>query len=377
VKAWPLTLSLLGLTTSCVSTPEDTAQQQPKSCEEDCRPFRTGLIKLAPDLDAIKPLGNIDESGWALATQQLIGSMDDKWVGAYDLKKKTFSWWLEANSELTAPAEVFGSWAILPLRDGRLVKVETQTGKKLWETRLSRFVATRMTLSGTTLLAFTTDQKLFAVDFQTGQNLWLFDAGSPANLLLRSAAGPVVAGNEVFVGTSEGQVMSLNLQSGKENWKLDPGGGDARFRDIVGEIGLGNRQIYVARYDGLVFAVDTLQRPSDVLWKETLPSITSAAYRDGILYIGCLNGDVFALQAGSGRQVWKTNLGQTVKSLTIGERALFVGGSQGRVSSLSIGSGALLWHDDVQGLLTRSPVVVDEQIYFATGLKVLYGYRVL
>lgn len=382
MKIWLKSVFILGIlaASGCVT------QEKQEGCDVDgvtssreansCRPFRTGIVKMAPDLDASKPLGAIDEAGWTLANNLLIGSVEPEWVGGYELKTKKFAWWLKTSSDLTAPAEVFGSWAMLALRDGRLLKVETQTGKIVWEARLNRFVSSRMALSGSTLLVYSVDQKLFALDFQTGQNIWVFDAGSPTNLLLRSASGPVVSGSEVFIGSSEGELRSINLASGKENWSLDPGRDDARFRDVVGEIGRGNNQLYVSRYDGLVFGVDTTQRPSDVLWKEKFPTITVSAYRDGTIYIGCINGDLVALQASSGRQLWKTNLGQSLKTLTIGEKALFVGGSQGRISAVSNTNGALLWHDDLQGIIARQPVVANEQIIFATGLKVLYSYKI-
>lgn len=372
-----LALALSG----CVTAEKNDKQQGQNLCSDNiegsCRPFRTGFIKLDPELDAIKPLGMIDESGWSVAGNLLIGAIDPSWVVGYDLGKKKVSWWLKTETDLTAPIEVFGSWAILALRDGRILKVDTKTGKTAWEARLNRFVSTRMALSGTTLIAYSVDQKLFGLDFQSGQSIWVYDAGLPSNLLLRSAAAPVVAGNEVYIGTSEGEVHAVALGTGKEIWKMDPGGEDTRFRDVVGEIGLGQHQVYVTRYDGTVFAIDTLQRPTDPLWKEKFPSITTSAYRDGTLYLGGLNGDLIALQASSGRQLWKTKLGQSVKSLTIGENAIFVGGSQGRVTALSNAKGEILWYDDLHAILSRQPVVVDEQIYFATGLKVLYGYKIL
>jgi outer membrane protein assembly factor BamB len=343
----------------------------------NCRPFRTGMIKLDPVLDAQKPIGAIDESGWTMATDVLIGSVDPEWVSAYHLKSKKFTWWLKIPESMTAPAEVFGSWAIIPLRDGRLLKVETQTGKQLWETRLSRFVTAKTTLSGNVLLAYSADQKLYAIDFQSGQHLWVYDTGATANLLLRAGAGPVVAGSEVIFGTTEGDVRSVSLNSGKENWRLDPSREDFRFRDVVGEIGLGNHQIYVARSDGLVFAVDILHRPNDVLWKESFTSVTSTSYRDGTYVVGCINGDLIALQASTGRQLWKVNLGESIKTITIGEKAIFVGGSQGRITAVSGANGQILWHDDLEGVLTRQPIVVEDEIYFATGLKVLYSYKVL
>lgn len=367
---------------ACATTEsKDSSKQNPRVCrdalDDSCRPFRSGFIKLDRELDAIKPLGVIDEAGWSVAGNLLIGALNPNWVVGYELASEKVNWWLKTDTDVTAPIEILGSWALLALRDGRILKVETKTGKVVWETRLNRFVSSRMALSGTTLLAYTVDQKLFGLDFQSGQNLWVYDAGLPGNLLLRTAASPVVAGNEIYLGTSEGEVHAVALATGKELWKMDPGGDDARFRDVVGEIGLGQNQIYVTRYDGTVFAVDTMQRPSEPQWKEKFPSITSSAYRDGTLYIGGLNGDLIALQASSGRQLWKTNLGQSIKSLTIGENAVFVAGSQGRITALSNAKGEILWHDDLRGIPTRQPIVVDEQIYFATGLKVLYGYKIL
>jgi outer membrane protein assembly factor BamB len=184
-------------------------------------------------------------------------------------------------------------------------------------------------------------------------------------------------GSEVIFGTTEGDLRSVSLNSGKENWHLDPSREDFRFKDVVGEIGIGNHQVYVARSDGLVFGVDILHAPNDTIWRENFPSVTSSAYREGTYVVGCINGDLIALQASSGRQLWKTNVGTSIKTITIGEKAIFVGGSQGRITALSSASGQILWHDDLQGVVSRQPIVVDDQIYFATGLKVLYSYKVL
>lgn len=371
---FPAILVPLLLSVSCV-----TVERQP-GCDADgagCRPFRTGMLKFDEVLDADKSVSAIDEAGWALATNSIIGGYRDGWISAFDLKNKTHLWWYKADSDLTAPAEVFGSWAILPLRDGRLVKVEIATGKAVWDVRLTQFVASKIILSGSTLLAYSVDQKLYGIDFQSGQNLWVYDAGTAPNLLLRSGAGPQVTGSEVFLGTADGDVRSISLANGKENWRMRPIKDDFRFKDIVGEIGVSNNQIYLTRYDGLVFAVDTAQKPRDPSWEKTYPSITTSAYRDGTIYIGCLNGDLVALQAATGKQLWKVNLGQSIKSLTAGEKAIFVGGSQGRVSAVSLAGGQLLWHDDLGGVLTKQPFVLEDEIYFASGLKVIYGYKIL
>ncbi|MBC7661496.1 MAG: PQQ-binding-like beta-propeller repeat protein [Chitinophagaceae bacterium] len=371
---------MLGLLASSCATPAAAPKDEVQGCDLDgahCRPFRTGMIKFEPDLDAQKPLGTIDEAGWTLANQTIIGSFKDRWVTGFDLKRKQHIWWLETKADLTAPVEVFGSFGIVALRDGRLLKIDVTTGKVIWENHLTQFVATKVVLSGTSLLAYTVDQKLYSIDFQAGQTLWAYDAASSPNLLIRTGAAPQVVGNEVFIGSVEGDIRSIHIASGKENWRLRPGKDDFRFKDIVGEIGVGTNQIYATRYDGLIFGIDIQAKPNGTLWEVTAPSITTSAYRDGTMYIGSMNGELLAIQASNGRQLWKAKLGQSIKSLTVGEKAIFVGGSQGRISAVALSGGQLLWHDDLGGNVTKQPFVLDDEIYFSTGLKVIYSYKIL
>lgn len=364
------------LASSCVTPAKDDVE----GCDVDgleCRPFRSGMIKFDQVLDDQKPLGEIDEAGWTLSTQTIVGSYQNHWLTAYDLKKKQHLWFLETNSDLTAPAEIFGSFAIVALRDGRLLKVDINTGKTVWENHLTQFVSTKVVLSGTSLLVYTVDQKLYSIDFQAGQTLWAYDAASSPNLLIRTGAAPQVVGNEVFIGSVEGDIRSIHIANGKENWRLRPGKDDFRFKDIVGEIGVGNNQLYVTRYDGLIFGVDIQSKPNGTLWEVSAPSITTSAYRDGTLYVGSMNGELMAIQASNGRQLWKAKLGQSIKSLTVGEKAVFIGGSQGRISAVSLASGKVLWHDDLGGSVTKQPFVLDDEIYFSTGLKTIYSYKIL
>ncbi len=293
------------------------------------------------------------------------------------MKKKQHLWWFDAKADLTAPVEVFGSFAIAALRDGRLVKLDINTGKSVWESQLTQFVSTKTVLSGTSLLVYTVDQKLYSIDFQSGQTLWAYDATSSPNLLVRTGAAPQVVGNEVYIGSVEGDVRAISIATGKENWRQKPGKDDFRFKDIVGEVGVGNNQIYVTRYDGLVFALDIATKPNGTLWEVTTPSITTSAYRDGTLYVGCMNGELLAFQASNGRQLWKVKLGQSIKSLTVGEKAVFVGGSQGRISAVGLSGGNLLWHDDLGGSVSKQPFVLDDEIFFSTGLKTIYSYKIL
>jgi outer membrane protein assembly factor BamB len=136
-----------------------------------------------------------------------------------------------------------------------------------------------------------------------------------------------------------------------------------------------NNKLLITRYDGLVAAIDLNSAVRNVSWQEQFPGLTTSAFRGNRLYVGGLNGDVHALDADTGRRVFRAVTGAAVTSITAGETALFVAGHKGRISALDAANGNLLWHDAVGGALASPPVLFEDGIYFASGAKTLYGYK--
>ena len=193
----------------------------------------------------------------------------------------------------------------------------------------------------------------------------------------QSTSKPLVLGGIVLVGTSDGDVHGVNLNSGKRIWDFDPGTSSFRFADVVGQMASLDGNLLVSRYDGLVFSMSVATGRRRIVWKKDLPGITSSYYRDGVYYLGCINGEFYALDAGTGKVVWKSQIGEATASITPGEKVVYVGGTGGRISALNASKGEILWHDDLEGALNSFPVLYDQILYFGTGLKVLYGYKVL
>lgn len=341
-----------------------------------CRPFRAGLLKLDPVLDAIKPVAPYDASGWVVASDLLIGAINDQWVAAISTKTGRVVWWFETKEASSTPVTAIGSWVLVGQRDGTVTKLEALTGKKVWEAKLGRFALAPFVLNNNTLLALTAGQQLFALDFQTGATSWVYDGGaSGASVVIRNLAAPVVHDRKVYFGNSNGEIHVVSLEDGVQQWKLNPLISDARFADVVGDIVVDNQRIVIARYDGLVTGINNEGADRRILWKEEFPGVTTATFRDGILYISTLTGDVAAIDVNTGRKMWQTTMGQGASSITVGEKTVYAGGTSGRIAAFDKNSGELLWIDDVEGITSRAPVLMNDAIYFSTGLKVLYGYK--
>jgi outer membrane protein assembly factor BamB len=370
---------LVALLAACQTTPDDSPCLLANHTAADvpCRPYRVGMVKMNPEKDQTKPLAPMDDAGWVLVNRLMVGAPSADWLGGFTLETFEPRWWFELPTAVSAPIAAFGEHVVVGLRDGRVMKLNGATGEKLWEQQLGRFVARPMVLAGSTLLAVNVDQKLFALDFKTGDRRWVFDAGRPGNLVLQGGAPPAVSGRTVYFGSANGELFALDLASGQQRWKYAPKFSEFRFKDIIGELALANNLLVAARYDGKVMALDVSGQQRRLVWEKNFSSATTTAFRDGVFYVGLLNGEVVALQAPSGKKLWQVQTGEALQALTTGETALYTSGTNGRITAIRNKDGLLLWHDDVEGSLAHAPLLFDKRLYFATGLKVLYGYKIL
>jgi outer membrane protein assembly factor BamB len=346
------------------------------SAPAQSRPFRASWWKLSPEMDRVKPLGQADYGGWIVSSDLLIGSVDNDWVGAFSIKDRSRRWWLRAPAPLTAPPKVFGSWVVLGFQDGALMKVDVLTGNIVWQVTLDSYPARSYELTGSTLLVVTASQILYSLDYQTGKTNWLFDGGFPATLAVRSLSAPVTYNNSVFYGSAAGEIIAINLQTGKLDWRFNPEFSNDRFHDVVGELVVLNNRLLVSRYDGLVAAISLTGKERRMLWSHKIPTVAASAFRGDRYYVSCINGDVYAYQVADGLQLWRTSTGSAVSQLTAGERSLYLSGSQGRVTAVEISSGKIEWHDDLEGRITTPGFYIDRDLYFATGSRNLYGYKI-
>ena len=366
------------LSLTCLATPSDGIQPcvTPVEMYTMCRPTRTDIIRLSWDDDLIKPLAAVENGGWVLANDSLIGSIDKRWLTAISLKDRRPLWWFNTPYPVESPIAVFGGWAVIGTLDGSVSKIDLATGKKIWEKPVGHFPARAFTLSGSELFIYTINQQLYSLNYQTGDTNWIYDASATAKLTLRNPAPPLVANGKIYLGTSDGEVHTIDQSSGQLLWKVNPAYFDFRFHDVVGDMILLQNRLIVARYDGVVAALALDEDSHRTIWKNNFSSLTVAKLNEGILYLGSINGEVHAVEAFSGKEIWSVSTGQTVGSITVGEKSIFVAGTNGRIVALSRTSlGKILWTDDVESPLFNEPLVFDGKIYYISPLKLLYGYK--
>ena len=341
------------------------------------KPLRTSFFKLAPDLDKQKPLAVADYGGWVESSGVLLGSFDQDWLTGLALPGLTPKWWSESPGAQTCPPVSFGNWVVFGFRNGSIWKVDALTGKRVWEQKLDSFPTRRIKKVNNQLLVVTASQSIYAINSESGSVNWVYDSNAGEGLTIRTLSAPTVHQDRVYYGISSGEVVALNLKTGDHIWTHNPGFSEARFHDVVGEIYIINngKALLITRYDGIMTALD-VDNPKQSVWDKPikLSSITDSSFRHNTIYVGTHNGYIYAYNPSNRQQLWKNHIGVSVSSITAGETKLYVSSTQGRIAALDISKGELLWYDQLEGLVTGSPIYIGDNIFFQTGLQNFYGY---
>jgi hypothetical protein len=93
-----------------------------------------------------------------------------------------------------------------------------------------------------TLLAPSGDNNLYAIDLFTAQVLWSHPSGAPIQ------QEPMVAGDDVFVVNTAGQLTSVDVKTGSVRWTNSTQGGRL--------IAIGAKRIYLESHDEDLFIID-------------------------------------------------------------------------------------------------------------------------
>lgn len=149
------------------------------------------------------------------------------------------------------------------------------------------------------LLYIATSGGLYALDAVTGAVTWRYDTSMPLG------NSPTVDGNVLYVGGYDRKLHALNATTGAYLWGFGEAKAGFSTNPLVvdGKVILGNR-------DGALYAVGAHGTPQQgkLIWKfqASGPILISPAYQDGTVYFAADDNYAYAVNAGNGAQVWKS-----------------------------------------------------------------------
>jgi outer membrane protein assembly factor BamB len=258
----------------------------------------------------------------------------------------TVKGWFEMDDDedLTAPVE--------------LVDInESVHIKKLWAKGVGDgqgkgYLKIQPVVSGDSIYVASADGEVVSIDRNTGKEQWSVD------LDVSISGGVGVYENTLLLGGNDGSVMQLNASDGTLNWTT-------RVNGEVLAPPQGNGRVVVAQsYEGRVQGLDF--NTGEKLWvfNSNVPVLTvrgtsTPILSNNMVYVGFASGRVLSLESTTGAIAWEARVAipqgrsEIERIVDIDGTMLLVGKElyaasyQGRLVAIDVGSGRKMWQQDI------------------------------
>jgi len=202
-----------------------------------------------------------------------------------------------------------------------------------WTFHTSGRVISSPAVSNGMVYVGSTDGNLYAVDLESGAQKWKFETK------VRVPSSPAISGGIVYFGSYDGNFYAVDATTGQLKWKFQTGG---------------ERRFAAKHIHGIQPAAETMPDPFDFY-------LSSPAVWNGAVYFGSGDGNIYALDASSGALKWKFQTGDVVHaSPAISNGILFVGSWDSFFYALDAVTGKEKW---------RYKTGEDHEIYNQVGIQ--------
>jgi len=173
---------------------------------------------------------------------------------------------------------------------------------------------------------------------------------------------PVTYKGQVYVGSYDNNVYSLNMNDGAFKWKFPTEGGVAGTPGIAQEEGL----VVFGSEDRSLYAVDYRTGKINWTFQTGAPIRGAVNVQHGHAFFGSDDGKLYAVRINNGRLAWKYEAGAPIRSkpAVTDERIVF-GLESGEVIGLDL-SGVMKWRFKAKRSVLSSAVVHDQVAYLGS-----------
>jgi outer membrane protein assembly factor BamB len=242
---------------------------------------------------------------------------------------------------------------------GEMHSIDIPTGGKIGQLNfLGKDANTTPLIDGNTVIvsfAGDKDYSLAAYDMLNTDIVWRINLG-----YLQTS--PVLADSCIYVGGLNGKFYKVDKKDGTIIWEKNVNSA------IHSTAALSNDKVVFGSDDGYIYALNI----SDGIeaWKYKTDNSVFAApmINNEQVYIGSYDSNYYCLNLDSGRVKWKTNLKTKIHSGTalFHDTSLLAGGIDGNLYSLNIDNGAIDWSFTTKGVITSTPLISGNNVYFSS-----------
>ena len=247
----------------------------------------------------------------------VFGSADCKIYGL-DAQNGNLLWTVEAAEPVLGAVTIENGIAYIGASDHTFRAVNIRTGEVKWAFAGVRgYIETKPLVTDNKVIFGAWDNTLYALNKADGKELWKWTGGLTRMHFSPAAVWPVAADGKVFITDPQRAMTAIDIETGNTVWRT--------FQSMVREtIGLSEdkERIYSKTMNDSIVCYSTKGDQPHKLWAsnvgfgyEHAPSMQ--VEKNGIVFGSTKEGLIFALEAATGKVLWKHKTGNSLISTVV------------------------------------------------------------
>ncbi len=273
-----------------------------------------------------------------------------------------------------------------------VIAFDAATGAERWRTRLVTPSRAAPTVQDGRVYAVTIDNRVIALDAESGRSIWIYES-PPATASLLGGASPAAANGALIAAMTTGEIVAFRAANGRITWDDSL---TAVRRVGIAEAIPAVRALPVI-VDGRVFAIGAAGFMAGIdfatgvrLWDKQIGGAETPAVSGGFVYLTTDAGALVAVSADEGLVAWATDMKVAAGDISDKDASPFVRLYAGPVAAggnliVVRGDGQLLFFRPEDGVLAHqialpgrtkvAPIIANRTLFVLTEAGVLQAYR--
>lgn len=247
----------------------------------------------------------------------VFGSADCKIYGL-NAQNGNLLWTVKAAAPVLGAVTIDNGIAYIGASDHTFRAVNIHTGDVKWNfTGVKGYIETKPLVTDNKVIFGAWDNTLYALDKADGKELWKWTGGLTRMHFSPAAVWPVASDGKVFITDPQRAMTAIDLKTGNTVWRT--------FQSMVREtIGLSEdrERIYSKTMNDSIVCYSAKGDQPHELWAsnvgfgyEHAPSMQIE--KEGIVFGSTKEGLIFALEAKTGKVLWKHKIGNSLISTVV------------------------------------------------------------
>ncbi len=303
--------------------------------------------------------------------------------------KRRIEWNFQAGGGINTQVSIKNGRIYFGANDGHLYCLDEKSGKLNWKKRLEETSETTrkqfstVSIDGNDLYIGSTNKTLYVIDASNGAIKWT------AKTMDWIRARPVFDEKQIYVADISGYTYAFNKKKKNQQWKKQ-----SSSHPIYADLTYASGKILLNDSDLHTYCLDT---KGDLIWRK---SIISAQYTaegkrifndqlsggtyyqskptaaDGSVYFGTPSGFLYSVDAESGAENWKFEMGAAISvGPAIADGKIYVGqqGGERFFYCVDAKDGSLIWKKTIPGGWVWGSAAVDDGLVY---IPTVNGYAV-